>query len=177
MDLIPHFDDNHFSKTIIAGDFNGRSPSWGYNDQNPTGIFIETFCNTTNLFRMQDSDTPPTHFHRVHKTMNRPDLTLVSADLMAKTSLEVKDGIGSSDHLPIVIKIETTAKSKFKRWTRWNFKRAQWDKYKSTTDRLLGEIDLDDQDIDGLNKKVTDAIITAAEQCIPRGCRVKYKPF
>ena len=28
-----------------------------------------------------------------------------------------------------------------------------------------------------MNKKVTNAIITAAEQCIPRGCRAKYKPF
>ena len=177
MNLVPHFDDTHFSKTIIAGDFNGRSPSWGYNDQNPTGNFIETFCNTTNLFRMQDSDTPPTHFHRVHKTMNRPDLTLVSADLMAKTTAEVKDGIGSSDHLPIVIKIENPVKAKFKRWTRWNFKKAQWDKYKATSDKLLGEIDLEDQDIDRLNRKVTEAIMAAAEQCIPRGCRAKYKPF
>ena len=177
MNLMPHFDDTHFSKTIIAGDFNGRSPSWGYNDQNPTGKFIEDFSNSTNLFRIQDCGTPPTHFHRAHKTLNRPDLTLVSADLMAKFTSEVKDGIGNSDHFPIVTKIETPTKKKYKRWTRWNFKKAQWQEYKTTSDRLLNEIDLEDQDLDHMNNNVTEAILNAAAQCIPRGCRAKYKPF
>ena len=96
---------------------------------------------------------------------------------MAKVTTEVKDGIGNSDHFPMVTKIETTPKQKFKRWTRWNFKKAQWDKYKTTSDRLLTEIDLEDQDLDHINNKVTEAILNAAKQCIPKGCREKYKPF
>ena len=177
MDLIPHFDNTQFSKTIIAGDINGHSPSWGYKDYNPTGTFIESFCNITNLFLMQDCETPPTLFHRVHKTLSRPDLTLVSADLMTKITSEVKDGIGTSDHFPTLVKIETPERKKQKKWTRWNFKKAQWENYKATSDRLLQDVDLDDQDIDHINKAVTEAILTAAQQSIPRGCRAKYKPF
>ena len=177
MDLIPHFDKTNYSKTIIAGDFNGASPLWGYNDTNPTGRFIESFCNITNLFVMQDCESSPTHFHRVHKTLSRPDLTLVSADLMTKVSTEVKDGIGTSDHFPTFVKLETPERKKQKKWTRWNFKKAQWDKFKATSDRLLQDVDLTDQDIDHMNKDVTDAILSAAQQCIPRGCRATYKPF
>ena len=115
MNLIPHFGRSIFSKTILAGDFNGHSPLWGYNDENPTGKFIESFCNLTNLIRLQDKETPPTHFHRVHKTLNRPDLSLISADLMPKITMEVTDGIGSSDHFPTLIKVKTPEKKNFKK--------------------------------------------------------------
>ena len=177
MNLIPHFGNTQYSKTIIAGDFNGRSPSWGYRSRNATGKFIETFCNTTNLFRIQDNDTTPTHFHRAHKTLNRPDLTLISADLIPKIKTEVKDGIGTSDHFPTMVYLETQEKKKVKKWTRWNFKKAQWGNYKETSDRLLSEVQLDEPDLNNLTQKVNEAILTAAHQCIPRGCRAKYKPF
>ena len=177
LNLIPHFGDLQFTKTIIAGDFNGRSPAWGYTDHNPTGKFIETFCNITNLIRIQDHESPPTHFHRVHKTLNSPDLTLISADLMSKLTSEVTGGIGTSDHFPTVLKIRTPEKKKLKQWTRWNFKKAHWDDYKATSDRLLSEVDLNEPDVNNSTKAVTEAILTAAQQCIPRGCRAKYKPF
>ena len=177
LNLIPHFGNTQYSKTIIAGDFNGQSPSWGYRNTNATGKFVETFCNTTNFIRMQDSGTPPTHFHRVHKTLNRPDLTLFSADLLPKIKTEVKDGIGTSDHFPTVVNLETPKKKTVKKWTRWNFKKAQWGSYKEISDRLLGDVKLDEPDINNLTQAVTEAILTAAHQCIPRGCRAKYKPF
>ena len=126
---------------------------------------------------MQDCGTPPTHFHRAHKTSNRPDLTLVSADLMQQIQTKVTDGVGSSDHFPIVINIETPGKRKYEQWTRWNFKKADWNQYKSTSDRLLQEVDLSNQDVNNITKDVTQAILEAAKKCIPRGCRAKYKPF
>ena len=177
LNLTPTFSDSQFSKTIIAGDFNGHSPSWGYNDTNQTGNFIETFCNTTNLFRMQDSGTPPTHFHRAHKTLNRPDLTLVSADLMNKTQSKVTDGVGSSDHFPTIITVEASCPKSFEKWTRWNFKKANWEEYKSTSDALLQKLDLSSPDVNKTTTNVTEAILTAAKKCIPRGCRSNYKPF
>ena len=177
LNLTPTFGTSQFVKTVIAGDFNGRSPSWGYSDTNQTGKFIETFCNTTNLFRMQDSETPPTHFHRVHKTLNRPDLTLVSADLMQKTSSKVTDGIGSSDHFPTIVTIEAPCPRKFEKWTRWNFKKANWEEYKTTSNTLLKELDLSGSDVNKNTTIITEAILTAAKKCIPRGCRSNYKPF
>ena len=58
-----------FSKTVIAGDFNGHSPLWGYVDTDNTGKKIEELCNSTNLCLLQDENsfyvqmswyTPPT---------------------------------------------------------------------------------------------------------------------
>ena len=168
MDLTPHFGKTLYQKTILAGDFNGHSELWGYKDQNLTGKFIETFCNVTNLICIQDKESPPTLFHKVHKILSRPDLTLISADLMPKLTTEVTDGIGSSDHFPTVIKIKTEEKKIHKKWTRWNFKKAQWDQYKITSDGLLKEVDLSGPDIDNTAKDVTEAILSAASHCIKR---------
>ena len=59
---------------------------------------------------------------------------------------------------------------------RWNYKRAKWELYKDTTDRLFSEIDVT-KDIESFTTEVTEKILQASAQCIPRGCRNKYKPF
>ena len=48
---------------------------------------------------------------------------------------------------------------------------------KSTTDKLLGDIQTDVTDINDFNQAVTDAILKAAALSIPRGCRKQYQPF
>ena len=177
LNLISEFSETQFSKTIVGGDFNGHSPSWGYKDLNETGKEIESFCNSTNLCLLQDSSSPPTLFHRAHKTSSRPDLTMVSADLLLKIQTEVLAGIGSSDHFPIKIQIDQSQQKKYERRTRWNFKKARWDSYATASSELLSEVDFSSNDIDEITKNVNDAILKAAKKCIPKGCRSRYKPF
>ena len=173
---LPHqMETSEFQKSIIAGDFNGHSPSWGYQNFNQTGKMIEEIQNSTNLFFVQDNSSTPTLLHRVHKTLSRPDLTLLSSDLINTYTSEVAEGIGNSDHRPIITTIQI--KKKFVRRTRWNFKKAPWDLYKATTDSLLGKIDLSSKNVEKLEKQITESILKAASLCIPRGCRKKYKPF
>ena len=129
------------------------------------------------FFQMQDCGTSPTHFHRVHKTLSRPDLTLVSADLMQKITTKVSEGVGSSDHFPTLVTIEGSCERKFERRTRWNFKKANWDEYKVTSDSLLQNLDQSSQDINLITKNISEAILTSAKKCIPRGCRANYKPY
>ena len=162
---------------MFAGDYNGHSPSWGYKDYNDTGKAVEEICNTSNLFLVQDFNSPPTLLHRAHKTLNRPDLTLLSSDLLHKFKTEVTEGFGNSDHRPIITRLETPDKKKFERRTRWNFRKASWDLYKTTSDKLLKEVDISSNDIEKISKAITDRIKKAASQCIPKGCRRKYKPF
>ena len=164
-----------FHRTILAGDFNGHSPRWGYDRNNKTGDSIEDLCGSTNLIVLQNSNSTPTLFHRAHKTLSRPDLTIISADLMNKQTVEVLDSLGSSDHRPILTKIDNGNQKMFKRKTRWNFKKANWDLYKKTSDQLLKEIKA--TDVHSLTEKITEAILSAALISIPRGCRKKYKPF
>ena len=173
----PTLNENKYQNTIIVGDFNGHSPSWGYENYNCTGKNIEELANTSNLFIVQDSNSPPTLLHRAHKTLSRPDLTLLSSDLLESYQSQVTDMIGNSDHRPIFTKIFLPGKAKFKQRTRWNFKKAHWNLYKETSDKLLTEIDMDNNDIDKINKDITTAILKAASLSIPKGYRKKYKPF
>ena len=47
---ITELQETVFHNTIIAGDFNGHSPLWGYPDHYAaTGRYIEDLCETTNL--------------------------------------------------------------------------------------------------------------------------------
>ena len=117
-----------FKSTVIAGDFNGHSPLWGYKDQNATGTNIENLCQSSNLIRIQDEFSPPTLLHKVHGTLHRPDLTLVSADLHSMCSTTVLKDV-ASDHRPTLISLNMGKQQSRKRRSRWNFKKANWPKF------------------------------------------------
>ena len=165
-----------FKKTVIAGDLNGHSPLWGYTDRDNTGKKIEELCQSTNLILLQNENSTPTLLHRRHGTLHRPDLSLVSADLENHCREEVLEDI-SSDHRPILTKINITKQAHKKRRTRWNFKKANWNLFKEKTEESIGCDDLQDMNVDTLNDHITSAILEAAQLSIPRGCRANYKPF
>ena len=86
-----------YQKTIIAGDLNGHSPEWGYSDLNPTGKAVEELCESTNLTLLQDQNSTPTLLFKVNKKTYRPDLTILSSDLLNRHSIKVLDAV-DSDH-------------------------------------------------------------------------------
>ena len=167
-----------YKNTVLAGDFNGHSPLWGYTDNNASGINIENLCLSTNLVCLQDENSPPTLLHKVHGTQHRPDLTLVSADLQSLSSTEVLKDI-SSDHRPILLKLDIAKqKSERKRKTRWNFRKADWNKFQREIDAALPpQEDLHNMDTNQANESITAAILKAAQQSIPRGSIKNFKPF
>ena len=166
-----------FSKTVIAGDFNGHSPQWGYADHNKTGRAIEDFCCGNNISVLQNAKSPTTLLHKVSKKGYRPDLTMVSSDLLNRNSVEVMSGFGS-DHSSILTSIYSKTKKKFKRRTKWNFRRADWRLYQETSDQLLQKVIEDDHEsADSLCEGISKAILDAAVKAIPRGCRRHFKPF
>ena len=170
--------DTIFKNTVLAGDFNGHSPLWGYADTNASGTNIENLCQSTNLICLQDENSPPTLLHKVHGTQHRPDLTLVSADLQSLSSTEVLKDI-SSDHRPILLRLDIARqKGERKRKTRWNFKKANWNKFQTEMDASLpSREELLNMDTNQANDSLTAAILTAAKQSIPRGSIKNFKPF
>ena len=171
---LPNLQESIYIRTIIAGDFNGHSPQWGYTDHNNTGKFVEELCGATNLYVHQTPDTKETLLHRAHLTMHRPDLTILSADLENISQVKVLDDIGS-DHRPILTSILTTEKYITNRRTRWNFRKANWSKYRDLSDQLLKAIN--EEETDKYNEAFVKAVLRAATQCIPRGSVKHYKPF
>ena len=165
-----------YRRSIIAGDFNAHTPSLGYDNFNRRGRDLEDLCNSSNLILEQDMESKPTLLHKAHKTTSRPDLTLISADIYEKTSVQVLDSIGS-DHCPILTSIQTKHKSKAIRRPLWNFRKANWKAFADETDSQLGNLDVSDGTEDAVCNKITTAILDAAKKHIPRGNRNKYTPY
>ena len=166
-----------FTNTIVAGDFNSHSPTWGYKDLDKNGKSIEDLLESSNLILAQNDQSRPTLLHKAFGTLHRPDLTILSSDLLNKNQVEVSDDIGKSDHRPIIISISNPCKRKFQQRTQWNFKKAPWELYKATSDKLLNDIDLSSGNVETISKNINSAILKAASLTIPRGCRKKYSPF
>ena len=172
-----NFPEIIFNKTVIAGDFNGHSPQWGYKDYNPTGKAIEELCSSTNLTVLQDEESTPTLLFRVNKKTYRPDLTIVSSDLLHRHTIDVLNGVGS-DHRPIFTSLYSKKRKKYKRKTKWNFKKANWDAYQEKSNQMLKTvIEKDHISVDALCDGISQAIVDAATETIPRGCRQHFKPF
>ena len=163
----------NFKKTILAGDTNGHSPIWGYEDSNPSGKYIEETINSTNLILLQDKQSKATLYHRPSGKTFRPDHTLISADLDEQCHIEVLEDLGS-DHLPIFIAIKTKkGEDKARREPRWNYSKADWNAFRHRTDDNISKIDLT---VD-INQQLTDfanAILQGAECSIPKGSRKKF---
>ena len=164
----------NFKKTILAGDTNGHSPVWVYEDTNPSGKNIEELINSTNLILMQDDKSKPTLFHRPSGKTFRPDHTMISADLSEHCQVEVLEDMGS-DHLPILITIQTKKGTHTKREPRWNYSKADWDTYRNKTDEKFSQID-NKQSVEKQIEDFTASILQAAQCSIPKGTRKKHHP-
>ena len=175
-----HVDDlkeTMYHNTLVAGDFNGHSPQWGYPDTNRTGQYLEELHQSTNLVIMQNENSPATLLHRAHNTLSRPDLTLVSANLEDRCTLKVLPCIGS-DHKPILTTVNNKQESlKTQEKFRWNFRKANWSSYKSKTDEEFMKMDLTEINVNSIEEKFTTIVLHAAKRYIPRGYMKKYKPF
>ena len=168
-----------YRKTILAGDTNAHSPLWGYDNHNESGKYLEDINNSTNLILLQDNNSDPTLFHRPSGANTKPDHTLISADIIDQCHLEVLEDLGS-DHLPILISVKIEKrKDKPRKLTGWNYSKANWDDYRTTSDLLLAKIDLKalKQDIDRQILEFVRALLQAAERSIPKGNRAKYMAF
>ena len=166
-----------FQKTIVAGDFNGHSPRWGYEDLNKTGMAVIELCDSSNLTLLQNEESTPTLLFKVNKKGYRPDLTMLSSDLLNRYTVDVVGGV-DSDHSSIITSINPKQKKKFKRRTKWNFKKADWGLYNELCNRQFSEIlETDHSSVDEFCDKITKAILEASAKSIPRGCRKLYKPF
>ena len=172
---IPELQDTMYRNTIVAGDFNGHSPLWGYQDTNGSGKYIEELNETTNLIIQQDCNSTPTLLHKVSKTLSRPDLTLVSSDLDVLCTVLPDMG---SDHRPILISIHRAQPQKQEKKLRWNFKKSNWKEYSTTSEEQFRNLNLENENLpDDLEKKIAATILDAAKKHIPRGHQRKYKPF
>nr|KAG5704568.1 hypothetical protein BaRGS_031832 [Batillaria attramentaria] len=162
---------------LIVGDFNGHSPSWGYDNSDYRGEEIEDWLIDNQLILINQPDDKPAYYSRAWKKTSTPDLAMATEDLQKQTTRVVSDQLGGSDHLPIILHIadKKASTDHHRKHASWDFKRADWLKYQHHAEDLCNVTFTEDMNTNV--KRLTESILTAAKRSIPRGFRKDYKPY
>ena len=150
---------------ILTGDFNSHNTVWHdhWTQPDDNGRTVENFILDNDL-NVLDEDEHTYEQFRPDGTLYRShiDLTLITPDLQPDLDWTTLDDNGNSDHLPIQITINKSYD--FDTFTRWNLKKADWDKY-----RQLAIFDKPIQDfstIQELADYIVETINYAGDQAI-----------
>ena len=150
---------------ILTGDFNSHNTLWydNWTEPDANGRTVENFVLENDL-NILDEDEHTYEQFRADGTLYRAhiDLTLITPDLQPDLDWTTLDDNGNSDHLPIQITINKSYD--FDTFTRWNFKKADWDKY-----RQLAIFDKPIQDFSTINELadyIVQTINYAGEEAI-----------
>jgi len=123
------FDENHFQTIldtlpkpfILMGDYNAHHTMWGDRTTDSRGRKLERILQDNNLNIINSGEG-------THISGTAIDLTIASPELDPHLMWEVLPSILSSDHHPIVIKLESPARC-VNNTEGYNFKRANWKGY------------------------------------------------
>ena len=163
---------------IVLGDLNSHSTSWGYNENDRRGDEVEDWQIETDLLLLNDPEDPPTYFSRRWLTTTTPDIAFATNDLATKTSRVVLSQLAGSDHKPVLLSIDLNHKTKdVEPIARWNYKKADWEKFSSLTDKYTQPITANNSNINRPSSAFDKAVLKAATETIPRGARRNYKPY
>ncbi|GFO48556.1 RNA-directed DNA polymerase from mobile element jockey-like [Plakobranchus ocellatus] len=161
-------------RTIIAGDANAHHQAFGYENADAVGQWLVDLTGSSNLTSLVTERSDPTFLHS-KGGQYRPDVALVSSDLVEAVRREVLEEVGS-DHLPSLISISSPSTARTKISAKWCFKKANWEVFRKTLDRTLEGKDMDNISIDVANDFFARAVIEAARRGVPRGVVRQYIP-
>jgi len=116
------------SATVVIGDFNAASPSWGYNYYNHAGRTIEEFLNSQKLELLYNPEDQKTFLHYSRSTTN-PSLAMVSSDIYENSQKAVLEDLGSGQRAVLVTILLKVPTNKPNTHVTWNFRKANWIKF------------------------------------------------
>jgi hypothetical protein len=132
---------------------------------------------SNHLVLLNKPDHTPTFYSRVWHTKSSPDLVIAIEDIQKISHREVSSQLGGSDHKPVINTVQKSINREGKLPPSWNYKKADWNVFKILTDRNCKNIQTQTSDVDKAASLFTEAILSAAQESIPRGRRRDYKPF
>ena len=114
------------SNIILAGDINAHSNSWFSHSKDHRGIIIEDLLQNSNQIIL-NSNTPTRIPTAKNQQPSSPDITRISSNLYHQTTWKTIYAL-NSDHLPILITINTKSKYKLQqnRKSYTNYNKADW---------------------------------------------------
>lgn len=167
---------------IIMGDFNSHNTLWGSKTTDTRGKMIENTLNDLNLILL--NSTQPTHHNISNGSFSSIDLSICEPSLADHLEWNVLEELYSSDHFPITINIENNYSITQTSSNRWKYKKADWNKYKSTINnnitKLKNPIDCFPAEINEIVSNFEKLILDAATESIPKTISkysTKYTPW
>ena len=164
---------------LYAGDFNCWHTDWGYDSITPDGERLADWAAQGNLVLLYSSKDPPSFFSGRWNTGTNPDLVFASAG-HDSLSLDrrILEKFPRSQHRPsLITSTKLVASVPSAPYKRWNFRKANWERYSLITDKLAK--DLPPPDTSYTDEAYQDfycIILRAAKRSIPRGRRNNYRP-
>ncbi|GFY36745.1 probable RNA-directed DNA polymerase from transposon BS [Trichonephila clavipes] len=163
---------------LLVGDLNAKHSSWGSVINNKRGVELHNLMDDSAHLALNDGS--PTYSSHSYHTEEALDVSIVSSDIFPFCKWTVLQDIGS-DHLPILVELKWKQLTQLVKKNFWNFKKANWEKYRDTVDRgLLSKPPFKCRSIDDLDESwlsFKKIIFKAAGQAIPRGNYKRPSPF
>ena len=159
---------------ILGGDFNAKHPAW-FTMQQADGRGTELATQLNSLFVLNDTDQHTHIPHQADRRATSPDITFCSPSLSTTTTWRTETDT-SSDHLPIIITIQSKHTSTH-RQTFSNYKKAHWSNFTQETETQFEQLNL--SPITNINHTVArfNSIIQEADKKhIPKGNRKNHNP-
>ena len=165
-------------RCLILGDFNSHSEMWGYDQADKRGEEVEDWQIDNKIALLNDPEDHPTFYSRRWCTTSSPDLAFATDDFAKISTRKIDHQLSTSDHRPVIITVDFNSKPEIKKaLARWNFKKADWNKYGLLSDLYLEDIRDKTESLNNKVEKANKSILKAAQESIPRGCRKNYCPF
>ena len=156
--------------SLVLGDFNAHHSLWHSGTTDTRGNQLADSVSTSS-FAVLNTDSPT----RLPGSANpsSPDVSLASTSLITSSEWQTHTTM-SSDHLPILIRLQTTATSSpARRRTYINLKKADWTGYRQEIERKLSSRHLP-TDCQKDEKLFRATLLKAASHHIPTGRRKLY---
>ena len=165
------------SPSITCGDFNSRHTDWGYPNSNPNGEALSSWADSTNLRLLYNAKDSPSFYSKRHKSWTNPDLTFISNNHHnGRFQRDVLDLFPRSGHCPIILQTNSSVSIHSNNRKRWNFRKADWNKFSSITDDLTHTLPDPSNHKSTAYEAFTSMLSSSAKQSIPRGRRNNYIP-
>ena len=154
--------------SVVTGDFNAHSSSWHSPITDHRGNLISDIIEQS-THRILNTDTPTRIPPARNQQPTSPDITTISTNIQCTTTWNTTQSL-SSDHLPILITIDT--KTNFRliqhRKSYTNYNKANWVQFAQDIEDTLANTPRTDN-VHESNKIITDAILQADKKHIPKG--------
>ena len=157
--------DNFFrqlpSPSLILGDFNAHHLAWGCSSNNTRGRILNTALDDHQLVFLNDPTPTYQRFSIERPEQSVIDLSISSPTIAPFFKPEVQIDTYFSDHFPIHVMIGAPSNLHDTFLSKWNFKKADWNKFQDYIDEKL------DNNVDIDINEFTNIILQSAHNNIP----------